>query len=117
MSSVQQKDDCKILRHWKWSCVIMDEAHALKDRNSYSWKNLMSITRNARQCLMLTGTPLQNDLHLIFGEWPEFKHPNMYKLSAAVLSAYSVTVGRGVSSPVGGSLFAGAVVHVGLFDA
>lgn len=42
----------------------MDEAHALKDKNSYRWKNLMSVARNARQRLMLTGTPLQNDLHV-----------------------------------------------------
>ncbi|KAL0296524.1 UNVERIFIED_CONTAM: protein CHROMATIN REMODELING 19 [Sesamum radiatum] len=62
--SAQQKDDRKILRHWKWSCVLMDEAHALKDKNSYRWKNLMSVARNARQRLMLTGTPLQNDLHV-----------------------------------------------------
>lgn len=42
----------------------MDEAHALKDKNSYRWKNLMSVARNANQRLMLTGTPLQNDLHV-----------------------------------------------------
>ncbi|KAK3040159.1 hypothetical protein RJ639_028409 [Escallonia herrerae] len=61
--SVQQKDDRKILRRWRWSCVLMDEAHALKDKSSYRWKNLMSVARNANQRLMLTGTPLQNDLH------------------------------------------------------
>lgn len=44
----------------------MDEAHALKDKNSYRWKNLMSVARNANQRLMLTGTPLQNDLHVLF---------------------------------------------------
>lgn len=42
----------------------MDEAHALKDKNSFRWKNLMSVARNSRQRLMLTGTPLQNDLHV-----------------------------------------------------
>ena len=42
----------------------MDEAHALKDKNSYRWKNLMSVARSANQRLMLTGTPLQNDLHV-----------------------------------------------------
>ncbi|GMP62921.1 hypothetical protein CsSME_00024837 [Camellia sinensis var. sinensis] len=61
--SMQQKDDRKILKSWRWSCVLMDEAHALKDKNSYRWKNLMSIARSANQRLMLTGTPLQNDLH------------------------------------------------------
>lgn len=62
--SIQQKDDRKILKRWKWSCVLLDEAHALKDKNSYRWKNLMSLARNANQRLMLTGTPLQNDLHV-----------------------------------------------------
>lgn len=62
--SAQQKDDRKVLKRWRWSCVLMDEAHALKDKNSYRWKNLMSVARNANQRLMLTGTPLQNDLHV-----------------------------------------------------
>ncbi|VFQ75012.1 unnamed protein product [Cuscuta campestris] len=61
--SAQQKDDRKVLKKWRWSCVLMDEAHALKDKNSYRWKNLMSVARNANQRLMLTGTPLQNGLH------------------------------------------------------
>ncbi|KAI5383123.1 hypothetical protein KIW84_070512 [Lathyrus oleraceus] len=43
----QQKDDRKILKRWKWSCVLMDEAHALKDKNRFRWKNLMSVARNA----------------------------------------------------------------------
>lgn len=43
----------------------MDEAHALKDKSSYRWKNLMSVAKNANQRLMLTGTPLQNDLHVL----------------------------------------------------
>ncbi|KAL3652887.1 Protein CHROMATIN REMODELING 19 [Castilleja foliolosa] len=76
--SVQQKDDRKILRHWKWSCVIMDEAHALKDKNSYRWKNLMSVARSARQRLMLTGTPLQNDLHELWSML-EFLMPDIFE--------------------------------------
>lgn len=61
---MQQKDDRKALKRWRWSCVLMDEAHVLKDKNSYRWKNLMSVAQNAQQRLMLTGTPLQNDLHV-----------------------------------------------------
>lgn len=76
--SVQQKDDRKILRHWKWGCVLMDEAHALKDKNSYRWKNLMSVARNARQRLMLTGTPLQNDLHELWSLL-EFMMPDLFE--------------------------------------
>ncbi|KAK3028628.1 hypothetical protein RJ639_038401 [Escallonia herrerae] len=76
--SVQQKDDCKILRRWRWSCVLMDEAHALKDKSSYRWKNLMSVARNANQRLMLTGTPLQNDLHELWSLL-EFMMPDLFE--------------------------------------
>ncbi|PPD74002.1 hypothetical protein GOBAR_DD29073 [Gossypium barbadense] len=75
--SVQQKDDRKILKRWHWSCVLMDEAHALKDKNSYRWKNLMSVARNAKQRLMLTGTPLQNDLHELWSLL-EFMMPDLF---------------------------------------
>ncbi|XP_028548114.1 protein CHROMATIN REMODELING 19-like [Dendrobium catenatum] len=62
--SSQQKDDRKVLKRWQWSCIILDEAHVMKDKNSFRWKNLMSVAKGARQRLMLTGTPLQNDLHV-----------------------------------------------------
>ncbi|OMO72649.1 SNF2-related protein [Corchorus olitorius] len=75
--SMQQKDDRKILKRWRWSCVLMDEAHALKDKNSYRWKNLMSVARNANQRLMLTGTPLQNDLHELWSLL-EFMMPDLF---------------------------------------
>ncbi|XP_027360409.1 protein CHROMATIN REMODELING 19 isoform X2 [Abrus precatorius] len=73
----QQKDDRKILKRWRWSCVLMDEAHALKDKNSFRWKNLMSVARNANQRLMLTGTPLQNDLHELWSLL-EFMMPDIF---------------------------------------
>ncbi|XP_065856526.1 protein CHROMATIN REMODELING 19 isoform X2 [Euphorbia lathyris] len=75
--SAQQKDDRKLLKRWQWSCVLMDEAHAMKDRNSYRWKNLMSVSRNANQRLMLTGTPLQNDLHELWSLL-EFMMPDIF---------------------------------------
>ncbi|CAH2045776.1 unnamed protein product [Thlaspi arvense] len=75
--SEQQKDDRKVLKRWRWSCVLMDEAHALKDKNSYRWKNLMSVARNANQRLMLTGTPLQNDLHELWSLL-EFMLPDIF---------------------------------------
>lgn len=75
--SQQQKDDRKLLKRWQWSCVLMDEAHALKDKNSYRWKNLMSVARNANQRLMLTGTPLQNDLHELWSLL-EFMMPDLF---------------------------------------
>ncbi|KAK9723799.1 hypothetical protein RND81_05G026300 [Saponaria officinalis] len=75
--SAQQKDDRKILKRWRWSCVLMDEAHALKDKNSYRWKNLMLVARNAKQLLMLTGTPLQNDLNELWSML-EFMLPDLF---------------------------------------
>lgn len=56
----------------------MDEAHALKDKSSYRWKNLMSVARNANQRLMLTGTPLQNDLHELWSLL-EFMMPDLFE--------------------------------------
>ncbi|XP_068639899.1 protein CHROMATIN REMODELING 19 [Aristolochia californica] len=75
--SAQQKDDRKLLKRWRWSCVLMDEAHVLKDKNSYRWKNLTSVAQNARQRLMLTGTPLQNDLHELWSLL-EFMMPDIF---------------------------------------
>ncbi|CAN6464118.1 unnamed protein product [Victoria cruziana] len=76
--SVQQKDDRRLLKRWKWSCVLMDEAHVLKDRGSYRRKNLMVVAKNANQRLMLTGTPLQNDLHELWSLL-EFMMPEIFE--------------------------------------
>ncbi|WVZ86747.1 hypothetical protein U9M48_033483 [Paspalum notatum var. saurae] len=75
--SAQQKDDRKALKRWRWSCVLMDEAHVLKDKGSFRWKNLMAVAQHARQRLMLTGTPLQNDLHELWSLL-EFMMPDIF---------------------------------------
>lgn len=82
--SGQQKDDRRVLKRWQWSCVLMDEAHVLKDKNSYRWKNLMSVAKSARQRLMLTGTPLQNDLHELWSLL-EFMMPDIFSTGNADL--------------------------------
>ncbi|KAH9288007.1 hypothetical protein KI387_032124, partial [Taxus chinensis] len=76
--SAQQKDDRKVLKRWRWSCVLMDEAHVLKDRGSYRRKNLLHVAQNAKQRLMLTGTPLQNDLEELWSLL-EFMMPNIFE--------------------------------------
>jgi SWI/SNF-related matrix-associated actin-dependent regulator 1 of chromatin subfamily A len=38
--SAQTKDDRKFLKKWDWSCVVMDEAHLLKDRSSFRSKKI-----------------------------------------------------------------------------
>ena len=54
--------DRTFLRKWKWSQIILDEAHALKNASSARSKRLRRLASEARGRVMLTGTPLQNDL-------------------------------------------------------
>lgn len=75
--SPQQKDDRKLLRRFKWSCVLMDEAHLLKDRSSSRRKHLWAVAQKAKQRLLLTGTPLQNDLQELWSLL-EFMVPEIF---------------------------------------
>ncbi|KAJ7567288.1 hypothetical protein O6H91_02G141000 [Diphasiastrum complanatum] len=78
--SANQRDDRHLLKKWDWSCVVMDEAHLLKDRNSCRTKNLRSIAQNANHRLMMTGTPLQNDLQELWSLL-EFMIPDIFQNS------------------------------------
>ncbi|KAG0489569.1 hypothetical protein HPP92_006432 [Vanilla planifolia] len=52
--------DEKYLRRVKWQYMVLDEAQAIKSSNSIRWKTLLSF--NCRNCLLLTGTPIQNNM-------------------------------------------------------
>ncbi|GLC48685.1 hypothetical protein PLESTB_000125600 [Pleodorina starrii] len=54
--------DRAFLSKWPWSHVVMDEAHALKNSSSTRSKKLRKVAQLAATRIMLTGTPLQNDL-------------------------------------------------------
>ncbi len=54
------KDDNKFLRTLKPVCCVYDEGHYLRNSESAGYKEYMKI--NARFRLLLTGTPLQNNL-------------------------------------------------------
>ncbi|RKP05494.1 SNF2 family N-terminal domain-containing protein [Thamnocephalis sphaerospora] len=54
------KDDRMFLRRFGFSSVILDEGHMVKNFGSARYKHLMSIRTSFR--LLLTGTPLQNNL-------------------------------------------------------
>jgi DNA helicase INO80 len=52
--------DEKAFQRMRWQYMILDEAQAIKNINSMRWKTLLSF--NARNKLLLTGTPIQNSM-------------------------------------------------------
>jgi SNF2 family DNA or RNA helicase len=71
----------EILRH-RWDLVIVDEAHKVKSHRSATYQFIERIERDF--ILLLTATPLQNDLRELYnlvtllrpgqlGTWPEFR--------------------------------------------
>lgn len=44
----------------KWKYLILDEAHMIKNWKSQRWQTLLNF--NSKRRLLITGTPLQNDL-------------------------------------------------------
>jgi len=60
--SPDQRADRNFLESWRWSHLIMDEAHALKNRNAQRTTRLRRVANTSRRRIMMTGTPLQNDL-------------------------------------------------------
>lgn len=49
----------------EWDMLVIDEAHYLKNRSTQSFKAVNRIRK--RYCLMLTATPVQNDLMEMYG--------------------------------------------------
>lgn len=52
--------DEKYFRRVKWQYMVLDEAQAIKSSSSIRWKTLLSF--NCRNRLLLTGTPIQNNM-------------------------------------------------------
>ncbi|CAA7060575.1 unnamed protein product [Microthlaspi erraticum] len=52
--------DEKYFRRVKWQYMVLDEAQAIKSASSIRWKTLLSF--NCRNRLLLTGTPIQNNM-------------------------------------------------------
>lgn len=53
--------DQQVLRRRRWHYMILDEAHNIKNFQSQRWQTLLGFKTEAR--LLLTGTPLQNNLN------------------------------------------------------
>lgn len=52
--------EAKVFRRRKWYYMVLDEAQQIKNSDSQTWQNLVNFQTQRR--LLLTGTPLQNDL-------------------------------------------------------
>ncbi|MEW5304870.1 MAG: hypothetical protein WDW36_007450 [Sanguina aurantia] len=56
------REDRQFLTRWAWSHLVMDEAHALKNRHSIRAVKMRKVAGHCKARVMLTGTPLQNDV-------------------------------------------------------
>ncbi|KAH1119521.1 hypothetical protein GLYMA_17G217300v4 [Glycine max] len=56
--------DTSSLKHIKWECMIVDEGHRLKNKDSKLFSSLKQYSSKHR--VLLTGTPLQNNLDELF---------------------------------------------------
>ena len=54
--SPEQRLDRGFLEKWRWSHLIMDEAHALKNRNASRTTRLRRVSNASRRRIMMTGT-------------------------------------------------------------
>ncbi|CAM9671961.1 unnamed protein product [Lampetra planeri] len=59
-ATITNLDDRSLFRRLRINCAVFDEGHMLKNMASQRYQHLMTI--NARRRLLLTGTPVQNNL-------------------------------------------------------
>ncbi|EPY78341.1 chromodomain-helicase-DNA-binding protein 6 [Camelus ferus] len=88
--------DCPELKKIHWSCVIIDEAHRLKNRNCKLLEGLklMALTLLITCCesvqehkVLLTGTPLQNSVEELFSLL-NFLEPSQFPSETAFLEEF-----------------------------
>ncbi|XP_044308373.1 chromodomain-helicase-DNA-binding protein 1-like isoform X2 [Varanus komodoensis] len=56
--------DAAFLKRFHWACLVVDEAHRLKNQDSLLHKTLLEFSTDFR--LLLTGTPIQNSLQELY---------------------------------------------------
>ncbi|XP_017324361.1 SWI/SNF-related matrix-associated actin-dependent regulator of chromatin subfamily A containing DEAD/H box 1A isoform X2 [Ictalurus punctatus] len=81
--TIGNESDRSLFRKLKLQCAVFDEGHMLKNMNSLRYCHLMTI--NAEQRLLLTGTPLQNNL-LELISLLNFIMPSMFSSSTSQIS-------------------------------
>ncbi|XP_029999646.1 SWI/SNF-related matrix-associated actin-dependent regulator of chromatin subfamily A containing DEAD/H box 1A isoform X3 [Sphaeramia orbicularis] len=81
--AIGNESDRSLFRKLRLNYAIFDEGHMLKNMNSLRYRHLMAI--NAEHRLLLTGTPLQNNL-LELMSLLNFIMPSMFSSSTTQLS-------------------------------
>ncbi|NXS11056.1 SMRCD regulator, partial [Neodrepanis coruscans] len=79
-SAISSSDDRGLFRRLKLNYAIFDEGHMLKNMSSIRYQHLMTI--NAKNRLLLTGTPVQNNL-LELMSLLNFVMPHMFSSSTS----------------------------------
>ncbi|KAM7052233.1 SWI/SNF-related matrix-associated actin-dependent regulator of chromatin subfamily A containing DEAD/H box 1 [Acridotheres tristis] len=79
-SAISSSDDRGLFRRLKLNYAIFDEGHMLKNMSSVRYQHLMTI--NAKNRLLLTGTPVQNNL-LELMSLLNFVMPHMFSSSTS----------------------------------
>ncbi|XP_024124936.1 chromodomain-helicase-DNA-binding protein 6 isoform X4 [Oryzias melastigma] len=77
--------DCPELRKLQWRCVVIDEAHRLKNRNCKLLEGLKLM--NLEHKVLLTGTPLQNSVEELFSLL-NFLEPQQFPSEGAFLEEF-----------------------------
>jgi superfamily II DNA or RNA helicase len=85
ISAARRQEHAERLRGHKFDLVIVDEAHHLRDRSSQSWKLIDAL--NKRFLLLLSATPVQNDLVELYNLLTLLK-PGIFKTQKEFRAAY-----------------------------
>lgn len=64
LDMAKRKNHAKYLKEIEFDMVIVDEAHRLKNRDTLNWKFVNSLKK--KYCLLLTATPIQNNLEELY---------------------------------------------------
>ncbi|WP_068780589.1 DEAD/DEAH box helicase [Paenibacillus sp. GM2] len=64
MDTAKRDPHKKILTDYEYDMVIVDEAHKLKNKKSTNYQFMLQLRK--KYCLLLTATPIQNDLSELF---------------------------------------------------
>jgi SNF2 family DNA or RNA helicase len=85
LATARRREHAERLLERRFDLVIVDEAHHLRDRSSQSWKLVDAL--NKRFLLLLSATPVQNDLIELYNLLTLLK-PGIFKTQREFRAAY-----------------------------